>query len=97
VRPVVSTGAVAVVEAPVEVAAPVEVVEAAVEAAEVVEPVVVRKKWAPKVATKVPEVVEATAAMEPETPSAPLAEGEAAPARKKWEPKKSGKDREGGA
>jgi len=98
-RPAEGTGAVAVVEAPVEVAVPLEVVEAApVETAEVVEPVVVRKKWAPKGAAKVPEAVGPEAAMEPGTQITPVVveNAEAAPARKKWEPKKSGKDREGG-
>jgi Fe-S oxidoreductase len=69
-----------------------------------------RKKWEPKKsAASVPEVVEATAAAEFREPGAPVGEvegavsapvfeenAEAAPARKKWEPKKSGKDREGG-
>ena len=78
-------------EAVVAVEAP-----AMVEAPEVVTPVVVRKKWAPKAgAANVPSAVEAepvppVAAVVEGPPSAPVV-ADTAPARKKWEPKKSAK------
>jgi Cysteine-rich domain len=83
---VVKREAEAVVEPKVEVAAPVE-------ASEVVTSAVVRKKWAPKAAAaSIPEVVE------PVAPGAPVVAetAEAAPARKKWEPKRSGKPTDSG-
>ena len=88
-----------VVSEPVEVVAsePV-IVEREVEAVvapavpEVAAPAVVRKKWAPKAAvasvSPATEVVEAADPV-PEVSEKKAGEGVAAPARKKWEPKKS--------
>jgi Fe-S oxidoreductase/nitrate reductase gamma subunit len=96
-----SAGGVQAALAPVEVVASepvvaeqeVEAVAApvVVEMPEVAAPVVVRKKWAPKAAAaSVPPVAESAGAADPVTEALAekAGEGVAAPARKKWEPKR---------
>jgi Fe-S oxidoreductase len=78
----------------IEVSAPVVVA-----APEVAAPAVVRKKWVPKAAASVQPAVEAEAVVEVKEAGASVetaAEAGVAPARKKWEPKRSVKPPEAG-